>query len=598
MGWQRVFGISALTAIAGLIASAVAGNLASGWYDFYAFEGSIELFVMMIALAGSIAGALVGLALSLILNAASRFDTWKLSGISTGTMLLLVVASTGIGRLLADIPPKIDGESLYLSVELRAPAGHASPASMPGYGYINLQATGMRGVRTQRKGPLFTDAARLVDGRWIIPAVAPIFTSRGGRRVEAGVGRTPLASFVLPLPAHPSARSREWSQWLPQLNDGKPLADQFTYRYKVVRQSEPLRVESVGRLTVETFVNSFHKAYPAYPVERASASSHFRIIYNGQDLRGFDKVRGVAVLNVPPAGGGTAPAALLVHAAQYSDATCHLMVDDGTGLVVRPFGTCQAPIAGRPLTSDPHRFASARDAIWTEGWVDRQTFLTPGLYEVDENVLDTRSLTIARIDRPRGAAPRGLPPPLGLSPDERSFVWFLHTASVEQPLLGVTEWKTNRSYEVPIDRDRMRFIGFETLDPAWVAHHFTWQRGPDGVDVLKQRPDFVPLPYRGHLTDKGYLLIPAGEALLNEVVRILVEELHAERLSDTPDGRKRIRLDGKLVYVSLGINDLAVTMDFGKWDAQLIRRMGTHLDAAFATGKYDALFRVSPSRGS
>ena len=170
-------------------------------------------------------------------------------------------------------------------------------------------------------------------------------------------------------------------------------------------------------------------------------------------------------------------------------------------------------------------------------------------------------------------------------------------------MLGVTDWKANRSYEVRIDRDRMRYIGFETLDPEWVAHHFAWHRGPDGVDVLQERPNFVPLPYRGHLTlgrpgqAQGYVLLPAGEPLRNEVIRILVEDLHGQRLSDTRDGRQRIRVDGKVVNVSLGSTLVAVTMDFGEADPVVMRKVAVQLDAAMATGKYDALFRASERQG-
>jgi hypothetical protein len=291
---------------------------------------------------------------------------------------------------------------------------------------------------------------------------------------------------------------------------------------------------------------------------------------------------------------------LLVHAPDSPD--CHLIVDNGSRVDVRPVGKCQAPIVGRPLTSDPHRFAVARDRTMGFGWVDRQTFATPGLFQVDENIFDSRDLTFTPVEFPSGFSARGLPPPLMLSPDERSFVWFAHGLSQDAPMLGVTDWKANRSYTVHIDRDRMRFIGFETLDPAWVAHHFEWRRGQNGVDVLVERPDFVPLPYRGHLTvgrsgeALGYVLLPAGEPLRNEVVRILVEELHGERLSDTRDGRQRIRLNGKVVYVDLGSTLVAVNMDFGKVDPTIMRRVAEHLDAAIATGKYDALFRA-PAQG-
>jgi hypothetical protein len=609
MTWKRVVAISGLTGICGLLSSAVAGNLVVGWYDFNAFEGAPEFAVVLFALAGLVVGGLVGMVVSLLLAPPSRFSARTSAGISSAVMLSLVAASTGTSRVLADIPPQIDGEQVYLSVELRFPSGHASPSSVPGVGYLKLGATRTKGIRKQEKGLLHTEDARLLDGQWVAPGIVRIFTSRGGRRIEAGIGTSPLVSFDVPVPAHPGAESRKWSEWLPRLEGRERAAEQFTYRYKVVRESEPLRVESFGRLTIETSAQQtalhdfdarrrHYVFYMARSSERVSALSEFRMLHDGHPLPGFERAEAIALLK------RSSPTALLVHAARSPESTpCYLLVDDDSKLEVRPFGNCQAPIVGSPLTSDPDRFAAARDVDRGWGWVDRQTFAVPGLFLVDGNVLDTRNLTVTPIDLPPGTGPRGLPPPLSLSPDERSFVWFDHSQSDDRPALGVTNWKANGSYQVRIDRARMRYIGFETLDPAWVAHHFAWHRGRDGVDVLEERPDFVPLPYRGHLTlgkpgeAQGYVLLPAGEPLRDEVVRILVEQLQGKRLSDTRTGTRRIQLDGKVVNVSLGSTLVAVTMNFGEADPELMRKVAAHLDAAMATGQYDALFRASTAQG-
>ncbi len=366
MTWKRVAAISGLTGIAGLLSSAVAGDMVVRWYDFNAFEGAPEFFVIVFALAGLIVGGLVGIVVSLLLAPASRFSLAPAAGISSAVMLVLVGASTGTSRLLADIPPEIDGEQVYLSVELRFPSGHPSPSSMTGVGYLRLAATGIWGIRKQEKGLLFTEDARLVDGQWTAPGVVHIFSSRGGRRIETGIGASPLASFDLPVPAHPRAGSREWSEWLPRPEERERAAEQFTYRYKVVRQSEPLRVESFGRLTIETIaqqmvLHSFDDRrrqsvfYTARSSERVSALSDFRILRDGHALSGFERVEAVALLK------RSSPTALLVQAARSPDSPrCYLLVDDGSEIEVRPFG-CQAPIVGRPLTSDPHRFAAARD---------------------------------------------------------------------------------------------------------------------------------------------------------------------------------------------------------------------------------------------
>ena len=93
---------------------------------------------------------------------------------------------------------------------------------------------------------------------------------------------------------------------------------------------------------------------------------------------------------------------------------------------------------------------------------------------------------------------------------------------------------------------------------------------------------FEPLPYQGWRgpwqpgKPRGYTLLPAGEPLRNEVVRILVEELHGTRLSDDRDGTRRVRVNGKVLNITLGLETVSVTMDFGRADAALLDMVAAH----------------------
>ena len=151
------------------------------------------------------------------------------------------------------------------------------------------------------------------------------------------------------------------------------------------------------------------------------------------------------------------------------------------------------PMELQPLTSDQAVFIDARDARHPTGWVDWHTLKQPGLFLLNDHVVDTRSLTFRTFTRTLEPYPASMPP-LVVSPDERSFAWFAHDGSEDKPVLGVTSIAASRSYTVPIDRGRMRFNEYHKLDPAWVAHHFEWRRGPDGADVLAAREAFGPLP--------------------------------------------------------------------------------------------------------
>jgi hypothetical protein len=584
-GWGRSLLIALITGIVGFVTSAFAANLAIEWYQVPAYEGTGIFFVAPFAFLGLLAGCVAGLIGSL-LSRRTGVPIARAFQASVGAILVLVATTAFAAWVLADIPPEIAGRQLFLAVELRTPAGSRSPAGMPGVGYVKLGATIGSRIRRQVTGPLFVEDTRAEDGRWIVPGAVHVFTSRGGRAIDIGIGDAPLASFALPLPAHPPAESRAWSEWLPQPG-AVPRPDVFTFRYKVVPLGEELRVQSFGRFRVETIVESF---YAPRGSQRIAATSHFRISYDNQPLPGFERSAYVALLG--------APGVTLLAQEERFHGRCYVMTENGAAAQARPIGECRAPIAGRPLTSDPGRFAAARDEGFVLGWVDQLTFRTPGLFQVHHTILDTRTLTSSTFDAPSSFPSSGLPPPLGISPDERSFVWFSHDGSTDRPRLGVTDWKANRSYILPIDRDRMRFIGFETLDPGWVSHHFAWRRDSRGVDILEARTDFVPLPYRGHLDlgkpgeAQGYLLLPAGEPLRKEVIRMLVEELHGERLSDHRDGTQRVRLKGKVLNVRVGLELVSVTMDFGQGDPELLERVAAHLDAAVGSGKYDALFRA------
>jgi hypothetical protein len=274
-----------------------------------------------------------------------------------------------------------------------------------------------------------------------------------------------------------------------------------------------------------------------------------------------------------------------------------LLLPEGNTVRVDRVRGCGTPLTARPLTADPARFAAARTHVPVPGWVDRSTFSGAGLFQLDAAILDTRTFTSATFLFPEDTRPDTSVPPLALSPDEHSFVW-LAQGYEESPQLGVTNWRTNRSYTLPIDRGRMRFNSALSFGPEWVKHHFEWQRGADGGDVLVERREFVPLPYRGDLTlgepgqYQSYTLRPGSDALRDAMVDILTRDLGAERLPDELEGFRRVRVKGKVVTASLVASPayVSITMDIDGSDPAVMAEIGAALDAALASGRYDVLF--------
>ena len=134
---------------------------------------------------------------------------------------------------------------LLLLVELDSPAGDATDlAALPGQPYVRMAATAPFSTteRVHGEGPLWIEDLRREDGRWIVPGAVEIFTARGKKVIDVGVGDKMLLGLLTPLPGSPSTREMEWSPWYPQAPEGQPpLPDQFTLRYRVVRASDPVR---------------------------------------------------------------------------------------------------------------------------------------------------------------------------------------------------------------------------------------------------------------------------------------------------------------------------------------------------------------------
>jgi len=583
MRWLVTLGIAILSAALGLVAAGLVASLAVDWYRISSFEGNSGFFVVGMALLGGLAGLVIGVVASLVMAARSQPGFLKGLGASVLAILVIAGATAGVARFLADVPPTIDGEELLLVAELRWPVNAANPPDPKAVGTVMLGSLSGNTVRVSRDGPLLFEDARQDDGRWIVPGAVPVFTARGRRTLHFRIGDEPLSTIDVPLPGHPGADERTWSDWLPAAG-AAPQSTPFTYRYKVVRVSEPFREQRVGRFTVSTASREFFMSGES---RRLAARSRFTVKYDGTPIAGLEPLESLAVVAGQPA---------LVGRLDFHSQDCVLIVDAGQAATVRKPTPCWLNQA-QPMTSDTAFMSSWRTRDEVPGWLDTGLLSAPGLYKLGPAVLDTRTLAVTEFEMPDEPSPVQSLPPLGLSPDEHSFVWFSDDSYRHRSTIGVTDWTNSRSYTLPVDRARMRFVDFMLLDPAWLQHHFEWQRGLDARDVLVERKGFVPLPYTGKLTlakageSQLYWLEPAGAKLRDAVVALLVDEYKAERVLEAADAYEvRVKLDGRVIGVSNGSSYVAVSLDAANGDPEAMKGLATRLEASFATGRFDALF--------
>lgn len=595
MSWFLSMVVAVITGFVALFVSGFVALLVVDWYRVSSFEGGSGYAVVASALLGSLAGGVIGLVSSRLLAAAGRPGFLWSAGAACGVVLATGAVVAAAARLLADVPPELNGQRMLLAVELRWPAsGAPDPAASGGVGRITLGSIGLgRRMRVSNDGPLWLDRATRVEGRWVVPGAVELFTNRGTRLLEANAGDQRLGGFILPLRGSPGREHLEWSDWMPRAKPGAaPLPDQLTYRYRVVRVGDPIRLEAVGPFQVGTAASSFYRSHRD---EAFAASSRFLVSFRGRAVPGLDDVRAAAVL-------GGSPAALLLQLADRGgEVSWRLVVDGGDAAAVEAVPARGGSLREvSPVTSDAALFDAEKARVQPNGWLDRETFRTEGLFLLNDVVIDTAKRTVRPVKTDPSFSVHTGVPPLGGSPDGNSLVRFGYAGgATDRPALLVARLDGGEVSWLPVDRARMRYSREEDLDPSWVLHHFLWTTGPDGADRLAERETFTPIPYEGRLTvgygnAHEYLLAPAGAELRAALVEFLVKELGAERVDATdPDAyAHRVRVGGQAVLVSASRDAriVTVTTEERSADQAVVDRIAGQFDAALATGRYDALF--------
>jgi hypothetical protein len=605
MGWLASLAVAAVTGVTTMLVAGWAATLVVEWYRISSFEGQSGYFVVAMAFLGLLGGLLVGVVTARML-AGDEPGALRALGLAHLLALGPVVLVSGTAWLLADIPPRLDGEELHLAVEFQWPEG-TGPAGAPDSAgwFVRLGAASGRTVRASREGPLWREDARLENGRWVVPGAVEIFTRRGRRLLAVTPPEVIGSGFIVPLPGRPGPQFREWSEWLPRVTapDSAP-AGGFRYRFRVVPRNQPIRVETFGEFEVETIASHFGTWRLDGAAPTWMASARFAVRHRGRPVeaehpsadqslpRRVDRFDAVAA--VP----GPRPALVLRVDDYWQSGICLLArEDEAAELRVEPVAPCSGPLQGILLTADPGAPIARRDGAAPSGHFDRSSFAAAGLYFFQGAVLDTRDLSLRRFSPEHLDRWTGQVPPLGGSPDGSSIVGLAEGDSPDQPALHVLDLDRDSAYVLPIDASRMRYISFDRIDGRWVQHHFAWIRDNRGRDRLVERPNFTPMPWQGTLTldpdgYREYRLAPAREELRSALIDFLVTEFEAERLPEPgSDYLRQVRI-GEVV-VSLGWDPsgarVSAWLDRGT-DRRLVETIAERFDGVLRAGRHDDLF--------
>lgn len=591
MTWLASIAVGLLTGLAAMLAAGFVATRAVEWHRVSSFEGGSGYFVVGLALMALIGGIIVGVVVSRSVGPGFL----KALGVALAIAGGCIGVIGGISRLMADVPPTLDGETVALAVEFRWPAGQPLPAADSTEWFLRLHSATGGTLRTSQNGPLWREDARQEDGRWIVPGAVSLFTERGDRIIDMVPDSLLEIGFKVPIGRSPSRNQLEWSEWLPRTSG----PDAFTYRFRVVRASQPLRTEAFGPFEVTTIAHSLGQVTYSGQPSTWTADAEFRIRHRGQPVViSHAADAGSAVTQVERATAvaavrGPTPALMVQVEGERGAGSCYLVVSTASALRIERVGTCGPTLQLSPLTNDAAALAQTRQL--PEGRFDRTTFARARHYLLASHVLDAETLALRPYDPAGQSQLIDRLPPVGIAPDAQSFVrveW--NEQTTERIVLSVTRLDGGPRYRLPIDPARMRYFVVDHVDPAWLQHHFEWVSEPGAPDRLVERPTFSPMPYRGTLATSSdyreYRIGPALAGLRPAVIDWMVAEFKAERVTNDESAfAQEVKIGETVINLSFspeGESHVGIWMDRGP-DTRLVAEIASRLDAALATYRFD-----------
>lgn len=224
------------------LAAIIVGTAADSWARWLRVstrEGAAGYWVVMMALLATLCALVLGICIARgWLLAKPHF--WSALGSTVGLTAAVTLVITGLIRLGADLPPRMDGRRLQLVAEVRFPAGTTRESLKVATPYVSIRRVDSGDSRGS--GNLALESARDVDGQLVVPATLDIQTSARRKLLHLGYTGSDVF-FPLAFGATPGPKDLEWSDWIAAgVAEAAPPAapgGNYAVRYKVVVEPPP-----------------------------------------------------------------------------------------------------------------------------------------------------------------------------------------------------------------------------------------------------------------------------------------------------------------------------------------------------------------------
>jgi hypothetical protein len=220
------------------LAAIVIGTAADFWANWLRVasrDGAAGYWVVMLALLAAVVAMALGVSIArgwLL----SKPSFWSALGTTIGLVSVAGLLITGVIRLGADLPPRVDGRRLELVAEVRFPPGTALESLKSAPPYVAVMRVASRDSRGS--GSLDFAAARGDGGQLVVPVTMDFHTRAKEKKLHVGYPDGRNVFFPLGLGSKPEQKDFEWSEWIVS----EPPDTSFAVRYKVVVEPPPAPV--------------------------------------------------------------------------------------------------------------------------------------------------------------------------------------------------------------------------------------------------------------------------------------------------------------------------------------------------------------------
>ena len=243
MSWKIAIVVALLTGVITAIVTAPVADKMTKLHGVSDFEGGRGMGVVFFFIpAGLIGGLLLGLLGTKLVNATEWVHFWKATGLSVLLGQVALFGIAGLSLLSIPRPPKIDGRTLALEIEVHVPLARITPRARE---LDQIRLSLYAGPKDNAYATIDRTNFREENGNLAVPAHAPLNSRSYTRTISFHIEEHTWLAFDLPLAGIPKTADFEWSHLRPMreanVAGGIPAPTDVMLRYRVVK--EPVQVE-------------------------------------------------------------------------------------------------------------------------------------------------------------------------------------------------------------------------------------------------------------------------------------------------------------------------------------------------------------------